>query len=118
MLSGSMPGMLKRWVRNSRGKWHGLVWVPLGNEDGHIRLTLDDPIMPAAALQCANNQHPRMIQASHRQSEHSAMWQLDSHRGQFGNTGGVRRTVTSPMRSGSPSSGDLVDLEPHPTYGA
>jgi len=76
MLSGSMPGMLKRWVRSSRGEWYGLVWVPLGNEDGTIRLTLDDPFMPAAALQCANDQHHRMIQASHRQSEHSAMWQL------------------------------------------
>jgi len=96
MLSGSMPGMLKRWVRSSRGEWYGLVWVPLGNEAGDIRLTLDDPFMPAAALQCANDQHLRMIQASHRQSEHSAMWQLRSGAPEHGRR---PRAVAGPPRA-------------------
>jgi hypothetical protein len=42
--------MLKRWVRGSRGEWYGLVWVPLRDGAGDIRLTLDDHLVPAAAL--------------------------------------------------------------------
>ena len=95
MLSGSMPGMLKRWVRSSPGEWYGLVWVPLGNEDADIRLTLDDPFM-SAALRCANDQHLRMIQASHRQSEHSAMSQLGSGAPEHGRR---PRAVAGPTRA-------------------
>ncbi|MBV9060405.1 MAG: hypothetical protein JO296_08260 [Pseudonocardiales bacterium] len=55
ILSGRVPGMLKRWVRGSRGEWYGLVWVPLRDGAGDIRLTLDDQLVPAAAL------HPRPV---------------------------------------------------------
>jgi hypothetical protein len=49
-LSGRVPGMLKRWVRGSRGEWYGLVWVPLRDGAGDTRLALDDQLVPAAAL--------------------------------------------------------------------
>lgn len=49
-LTGRVPGMLKRWVRGSRGEWYGLVWVPIRDGAGDIRLTLDDHLIPAAAL--------------------------------------------------------------------
>ncbi len=49
-LSGRVPGMLKRWVRGSQGEWLGLVYVQLRDGAGDIRLTLDDQLVPAAAL--------------------------------------------------------------------
>ena len=49
-LTGQVPGMLKRWIRGSRGEWYGLVWVPLRDGAGDVRLTLDDQLVPAAAL--------------------------------------------------------------------
>ncbi len=49
-LTGRVPGMLKRWVRGSRGEWYGVVWVPIRDGAGERRLTLDDQLVPAAAL--------------------------------------------------------------------
>jgi hypothetical protein len=49
-VSGRVPGMLKRWVRGMRGEWYGLVWIALRDGAGNIRLTLDDQLVPAAAL--------------------------------------------------------------------
>jgi hypothetical protein len=49
-LTGRVPGMLKRWVRGSRGEWYGVVWVRLRDSAGDVRLTLDDHLIPAAAL--------------------------------------------------------------------
>lgn len=49
-LTGRVGGMLKRWVRGSRGEWYGVVWLPLRDGAGDIRLTLDDQLVPAAAL--------------------------------------------------------------------
>jgi hypothetical protein len=49
-LMGRVPGMLKRWVRGSRGEWYGVVWIPLRDGAGDVRLTLDDQLVPAAAL--------------------------------------------------------------------
>lgn len=49
-LTGRVPGMLKRWVRGSRGEWYGVVWLPLRDGAGAVRLTLDDQLIPAAAL--------------------------------------------------------------------
>jgi hypothetical protein len=49
-LTGRAPGTLKRWVRGSQGEWYGLVWVPICDGAGDIRLTLDDQLVPAAAL--------------------------------------------------------------------
>lgn len=49
-LTGQVPGILKRWIRGSRGEWYGLVWVPLRDGAGDVRLTLDDQLVPAAAL--------------------------------------------------------------------
>jgi hypothetical protein len=49
-LTGRVPGMLKRWVRGARGEWYGVVWVPLSDGAGDVRLTLDDQLIPAAAL--------------------------------------------------------------------
>ena len=49
-LTGRVPGMLKRWIRGSRGEWCGVVWVPLCDGAGDVRLTLDDQLVPAAAL--------------------------------------------------------------------
>ncbi len=49
-LTGRVPGMLKRWIRGSRGEWYGLVWVRLCDGAGDVRLTLDDQLVPAAAL--------------------------------------------------------------------
>ena len=49
-LNSRVPGMLKRWIRGSRGEWYGLVWVPLCDGAGDIRLTLDEQLVPAAAL--------------------------------------------------------------------
>ncbi|MBV9140964.1 MAG: hypothetical protein JO115_08590 [Pseudonocardiales bacterium] len=49
-LTGRVPGMLKRWVRGSRGEWYGVVWVRLRDGAGDVRLTLDDHLIPAAAL--------------------------------------------------------------------
>lgn len=49
-LTGRVPGMLKRWIRGSRGEWYGVVWVPLRDGAGDVRLTLDDQLVPAAAL--------------------------------------------------------------------
>jgi hypothetical protein len=46
-LSGRVPGMLKRWVRGSRGEWYGVVWVPINDGAGDVRLTLDDHLVPA-----------------------------------------------------------------------
>jgi hypothetical protein len=40
--------MLKRWV--SRSEWYGVVWVPISDGAGDVRLTLDDHLVPAAAL--------------------------------------------------------------------
>jgi hypothetical protein len=50
VLTGRVPGMLKRWIRGSRGEWYGLVWMPLRDGAGDVRLTLDDHLIPAAAL--------------------------------------------------------------------
>ncbi|MGH3783783.1 MAG: hypothetical protein ACRDRO_24965 [Pseudonocardiaceae bacterium] len=50
VLTGRVPGMLKRWVRGSRGEWYGVVWVPISDGAGDARLTLDDHLIPAAAL--------------------------------------------------------------------
>ncbi|PZS38285.1 MAG: hypothetical protein DLM62_14670 [Pseudonocardiales bacterium] len=50
VLTGRVPGMLKRWVRGSRGEWYGVVWVPISDGAGDVRLTLDDQLIPAAAL--------------------------------------------------------------------
>lgn len=49
-VTGRVAGMLKRWVRGSRGEWYGVVWVPLRDAAGDVRLTLDDQLVPAAAL--------------------------------------------------------------------
>jgi hypothetical protein len=49
-LTGRVPGMLKRWIRGSRGEWYGVVWVPISDGAGDVRLTLDDQVVPAAAL--------------------------------------------------------------------
>jgi hypothetical protein len=49
-LTGRVPGTLKRWVRGSRGEWYGVVWVPIRDGAGEVRLTLDDQLVPAAAL--------------------------------------------------------------------
>ncbi len=49
-LTGRVPGMLKRWVRGSRGEWYGVVWVPISDGSGDVRLTLDDHLVPAVAL--------------------------------------------------------------------
>lgn len=49
-LTGRVPGMLKRWIRGSRGEWYGVVWVSLCDGAGDVRLTLDDQLVPAAAL--------------------------------------------------------------------
>jgi hypothetical protein len=49
-LTGRVAGTLKRWVRGSRGEWYGVVWVPLRDGAGDVRLTLDDQLIPAAAL--------------------------------------------------------------------
>jgi hypothetical protein len=49
-LTGRVPGMLKRWIRGSRGEWYGLVWAPLCDGAGNVRLTVDDQLVPAAAL--------------------------------------------------------------------
>jgi hypothetical protein len=49
-LSGRVPGMLKRWIRGSQGEWLGLVYVQLRDGAGDVRLTLDDQLVPAAAL--------------------------------------------------------------------
>ncbi|HET9256618.1 MAG TPA: hypothetical protein VFO16_15660 [Pseudonocardiaceae bacterium] len=49
-LTGRVPGMLKRWVRGSRGEWYGVVWVPIPDAAGERRLTLDDHLIPASAL--------------------------------------------------------------------
>ena len=49
-VTGRLPGMLKRWVRGSRGEWYGLVWLPIRDGAGDLRLTLDDQLIPAAAL--------------------------------------------------------------------
>ncbi|HEY3895264.1 MAG TPA: hypothetical protein VGL88_07840 [Pseudonocardiaceae bacterium] len=49
-LTGRVPGMLKRWVRGSRGEWYGVIWVPISDGAGDVRLTLDDQLIPAAAL--------------------------------------------------------------------
>ena len=49
-LTGRAPGMLKRWVRGARGEWYGLVWLPVRDGAGDVRLTLDDQLVPAAAL--------------------------------------------------------------------
>ncbi len=50
VLTGRVPGMLKRWVRGSRGEWFGVVWAPICDGAGDVRLTLDDHLVPAAAL--------------------------------------------------------------------
>ena len=42
VLTGWVPGMLKRWVRGSRGEWYGVVWVPISDGAGDVRLALDD----------------------------------------------------------------------------
>jgi hypothetical protein len=49
-LTGRVPGMLKRWVRGSRGEWYGVVWAPLKDGAGDVRLTLEDQLVPATAL--------------------------------------------------------------------
>ena len=49
-LTGRVPGMLKRWVRGSRGEWYGVVYLPICDGAGEVRLTLDDQLVPAAAL--------------------------------------------------------------------
>ena len=49
-VTGRVPGTLKRWVRGSRGEWYGLVWVPLRDGAGDVRFSLDDQLVPAAAL--------------------------------------------------------------------
>lgn len=49
-LTGRVPGMLKRWVRGSRGEWYGVVWAPISDSAGDVRLTLDDQLIPASAL--------------------------------------------------------------------
>ncbi|MGH3686851.1 MAG: hypothetical protein ACRDRU_04500 [Pseudonocardiaceae bacterium] len=49
-LTGQVPGFLKRWVRGSRSEWYGVVWVPLSDGAGDVRLTLNDQLVPAAAL--------------------------------------------------------------------
>ena len=49
-VTGRVPGMLKRWVRGSRGEWYGVVWVPLRDSAGDVRLALDDQLVPASAL--------------------------------------------------------------------
>jgi hypothetical protein len=49
-LTGRAPGMLKRWVRGSRGEWYGVVWVRISDGAGDIRMTLEDQLVPAAAL--------------------------------------------------------------------
>jgi hypothetical protein len=49
-LTGRVPGMLKRWVRGSRGEWYGVVWVRISDGAGDIRMTLEDQLVPAAAL--------------------------------------------------------------------
>ncbi|HEU0087041.1 MAG TPA: hypothetical protein VFQ77_05250 [Pseudonocardiaceae bacterium] len=48
--TGRVPGMLKRWVRGSRGEWYGLVYLPVCDGAGEVRLVLDDQLVPAAAL--------------------------------------------------------------------
>jgi hypothetical protein len=50
VLTGRVPGMLKRWVRGSRGEWYGVVWVVIRDGAGERRLTLDDQLVPATAL--------------------------------------------------------------------
>jgi hypothetical protein len=42
--------MLKRWVRGSRGEWYGVVYLPICDGAGAVRLVLDDQLVPAAAL--------------------------------------------------------------------
>lgn len=49
-LTGRVPGMLKSWVRGSRSEWYGVVWVRISDGAGDVRLTLDDQLVPAAAL--------------------------------------------------------------------
>jgi hypothetical protein len=49
-LTGRVPGTLKRWIRGSRGEWYGVVWVRISDGAGAVRLTLDDQLVPAAAL--------------------------------------------------------------------
>ncbi len=49
-LTGRVPGMLRRWVRGSRGEWYGVVWVSVSDGAGDVRLTLDGQLVPAAAL--------------------------------------------------------------------
>ncbi|MBV9013428.1 MAG: hypothetical protein JO272_15555 [Pseudonocardiales bacterium] len=49
-LTGRVPGMLKRWVRGSRGEWYGVVWVRISDGAGDVRMTLEDQLVPAAAL--------------------------------------------------------------------
>ena len=49
-LTGRVPGMLKRWVRGSRGEWYGVVWVLISDGAGDVRLTLDDQLVASAAL--------------------------------------------------------------------
>ena len=49
-LTGRVPGLLKRWVRGSRGEWYGVVWAPISDGAGDVRLTLDDQLIPATAL--------------------------------------------------------------------
>jgi hypothetical protein len=49
-LTGRVPGMLKRWVRGFRRGWYGVVWAPISDGAGDVRLTLHDHLVPAAAL--------------------------------------------------------------------
>lgn len=49
-LTGRVSGMLKRWVRGSRGEWYGVVYLPVCDGAGEVRLVLDDQLVPAAAL--------------------------------------------------------------------
>jgi hypothetical protein len=49
---------LNRWVRGSRGEWYGVVWAPISDGAGDVRLTLDDHLVSAAALR------PRLPPAS------------------------------------------------------
>jgi hypothetical protein len=56
-LTGRVPGMLKRWVRGSRGEWYGVVWAPISDGAGDVRLTLDDQLIAAAALSERASEH-------------------------------------------------------------
>ena len=49
-LTGRVPGMLTRWVRSFRGEWYGVVWASISDGPGDVRLTLDDHLVPVAAL--------------------------------------------------------------------